>query len=273
MICKKCGREYDDDMPKCLWCSAPNDGPNEQAKSIQKTAPSSSTHQSAFIQDEPENVRRGKSAITWIKINIVYGVLLALASERMISIFKLFAEMAKNKQPSPIPPSSALFILAYIFLAFIACILFTVYVIKSCRWLYYNIKFQRKYTTTKFSPWNAVICTMIPWLSGFLDYFIFKDLLARQQEVLTAHGDRPATVPPKMLTGIFALTALSFVSYFYYDSIVLRLFGIGVLVILALIYIKVMTAIVENEKLLHAMREREIVNRKVEEILAQRENS
>ena len=25
MICKKCGREYDDDMPKCLWCDAPND--------------------------------------------------------------------------------------------------------------------------------------------------------------------------------------------------------------------------------------------------------
>lgn len=25
MICKKCGREYEDDMPKCLWCDAPND--------------------------------------------------------------------------------------------------------------------------------------------------------------------------------------------------------------------------------------------------------
>ena len=26
MICKKCGREFSDDMPKCLWCSAPNEG-------------------------------------------------------------------------------------------------------------------------------------------------------------------------------------------------------------------------------------------------------
>ena len=26
MICKKCGREYEDDMPTCLWCDAPNDG-------------------------------------------------------------------------------------------------------------------------------------------------------------------------------------------------------------------------------------------------------
>lgn len=24
MICEKCGRKFDDDMPKCLWCDAPN---------------------------------------------------------------------------------------------------------------------------------------------------------------------------------------------------------------------------------------------------------
>ena len=25
MICHKCGKEYEDDMPKCLWCDAPNE--------------------------------------------------------------------------------------------------------------------------------------------------------------------------------------------------------------------------------------------------------
>ena len=25
MICKKCGREYADDMFNCLWCDAPNE--------------------------------------------------------------------------------------------------------------------------------------------------------------------------------------------------------------------------------------------------------
>ena len=24
MICPKCGRKYEDDMPQCLWCDAPN---------------------------------------------------------------------------------------------------------------------------------------------------------------------------------------------------------------------------------------------------------
>ena len=24
MICPKCKRKYEDDMPKCLWCDAPN---------------------------------------------------------------------------------------------------------------------------------------------------------------------------------------------------------------------------------------------------------
>lgn len=31
MICKKCGREFPDDMPSCLWCGAPNDGYDKDA--------------------------------------------------------------------------------------------------------------------------------------------------------------------------------------------------------------------------------------------------
>ena len=23
-VCKKCGEKYEDDMPRCLWCDAPN---------------------------------------------------------------------------------------------------------------------------------------------------------------------------------------------------------------------------------------------------------
>ena len=26
MICPKCGEKYEDDMPRCLWCDAPNPG-------------------------------------------------------------------------------------------------------------------------------------------------------------------------------------------------------------------------------------------------------
>lgn len=36
MICKKCGREYEDDMLKCLWCDTPNENhiPLEKPETI-----------------------------------------------------------------------------------------------------------------------------------------------------------------------------------------------------------------------------------------------
>ena len=36
IVCKKCGGKYEDDMPRCLWCDAPN--PN-YGKEVQNTAP------------------------------------------------------------------------------------------------------------------------------------------------------------------------------------------------------------------------------------------
>lgn len=33
IVCKKCGEKYEDDMPRCLWCDAPNpDHPLNRAK-------------------------------------------------------------------------------------------------------------------------------------------------------------------------------------------------------------------------------------------------
>ena len=38
MICKKCGRKFDDDMPKCLWCDAPNPKYDDSADGPESTS-------------------------------------------------------------------------------------------------------------------------------------------------------------------------------------------------------------------------------------------
>lgn len=45
MICNKCGKEYEDDMPNCLWCDAPNlqHPANEGKQFIEAPAPSITT--------------------------------------------------------------------------------------------------------------------------------------------------------------------------------------------------------------------------------------
>ena len=228
--------------------------------------------QSAFNLEEPKNVRRGKSAITWIKINIVLGIIVAIASEYMISIFKIFEDAAKSGQPPALSASTGFFILGYIFLLFVVSITYTVYIVKACRWIYYNIQNLRKFTHTDFSPWGAVFCTMIPWFSGFFDYFIFKDVLERQQEVLSSRGKDFATIPAKMLIGIPVMTLLLIGAYFC-DSIVQRMLALVLAVSICVLYIKAMKAMIENEKALSIIHERELLERKVDEILAQRENS
>ena len=39
MICPKCGEKYEDDMPRCLWCDAPNPNLTEQMKPSEMILP------------------------------------------------------------------------------------------------------------------------------------------------------------------------------------------------------------------------------------------
>ena len=62
MICKKCGRECEDDMPKCLWCDAPNDSKvnSSTANPADKIEPEETVHLT-------ECEVRGDQAIYWLK--------------------------------------------------------------------------------------------------------------------------------------------------------------------------------------------------------------
>lgn len=53
MICKKCGKEYEDDMPCCLWCDAPNEEhPNFKNNPRQD---STKTHEASIVSTPQEN--------------------------------------------------------------------------------------------------------------------------------------------------------------------------------------------------------------------------
>ena len=268
MICKKCGRKYNDDMPKCLWCDAPNEGPDQAPET---EAPASNVQQSAIVQDEPENVVRGKSAILWTKIFLAICVFTAIVAEYTFYAIKPFLEKKTGTAPIE-PPSitSVLGLLSLMFLSICLGIVSLVAICKFCTWLYNCVKFLRKYTSTKFSPVAAVFCTIIPGLCGFFDYFIFKDILAQQKKVLTAKSEKYKTHDKKILASIPILTALAIISSLLstitparITYLVLSVFTVGA-------YIKTMETIIENEKSLYAMRERILLERKIDEILAQR---
>ena len=99
MICKKCGREYEDDMPKCLWCDAPNESLSSQDE-CETSSADSEAQEEAYKESlkelvDPElerafddNVRRGKSAISWTKFQIVLNVIFFFVEVKTFGAFQ-----------------------------------------------------------------------------------------------------------------------------------------------------------------------------------------
>lgn len=198
MICKKCGREYNDDMPKCLWCDAPNDSKVD----------SSGTNPADKIESEEAAPLtkcevRGDQAIYWLKafffaslIMIILPITAIIYWEttnvpfdndilyKILSFWFLLVPLLITALCPPLVllwPVIALATLAsYIFLVISLCKCVYHY----CSWLHYPETEQSHFSKMRFSPDVAVICTLIPVIGPVFQYFIFRELLARQKEVL-----------------------------------------------------------------------------------------
>ena len=211
------------------------------------------TEEEISTQEEPENILRGKSAIVWLKIFAIFAFIMGLFSEYIIVIFKPYMNLTNVDAAPPMEFSSAIAVLFYTFLLLIFGIVMFISIFKFCKWLFISIKTLRKFTTTEFSPIAAVICTLIPWAAGIFDYFIFKDILARQELVLKTHNEKFEPVKPGLLKWILILTIIFLIPSIFYDSIVCRIFSLFLLIPLCWIYIKSMNAIIENEKALYSI--------------------
>ena len=64
-----------------------------------------------------------------------------------------------------------------------------------CKWLYHILNNLRKFKETRFSPRDAVVGSLFPGIGQFMTFFIFKDILTHQKEVLDAHGIDTTSIP------------------------------------------------------------------------------
>lgn len=275
MICKKCGREYEDDMPKCLWCDTPNDNfaPNNNEISNSPDSPQQQHKENKPTEkSEPnttgftpsENVRRGQSAIFWLKISIVFLVVFFIPSEISIRLLSNFADVIKESKSIPAEVSlSFLFVfLCFIPLSICSCI----YIYKACAWFYYAEKNLRQFTKTKFTPLLAVFYTA----TCVLDYFIYKDILHHQKEVLQKNDLKFSTVSNKALIAILTLSCVYFIFMFVDTIFIIRLLSLILIFPLAICHIKAMRAIIGNEQQLDTKLFNDMINCKVEERIVQR---
>ena len=279
MICKKCGREYEDDMPKCLWCDAPNESLSSQDGDDASTADSEAQEEAyreslkELVDPELErafddNVRRGKSAISWTKFQIVLNILFFFVEVKTFGAIAAFYGSYKVNAPIPREVNLAVWTLIVFFMAI--AIPFFVFIGKNWLWVYHAHKEQSKFTETFFAPWGAVICYYIP----VVNYFVFKALLENQGNTLKLLGIKVKTEPNKLLTWFFIFNiATPIFNYLTFKNLNTPILFISTIlwIILTVLGIKLIRVATANEQAVHDQLENNRINKKVEEIIAQRE--
>jgi hypothetical protein len=278
MICKKCGREYEDDMPKCLWCDAPNESLSSQDE-CETSSADSEAQEEAYRESlkklvDPElerafddNVRRGKSAISWTKFQIVLNILFFFVEVKTFGAIAAFYGSYKVNAPIPREVNLAVWTLIVFFMAI--AIPFFVFIGKNWLWVYHAHKEQSKFTETFFAPWGAVICYYIP----VVNYFVFKALLENQDNTLKLLGIKVKTESNKLLTWFFIFNiATPIFNYLTFKSLNTPILFISTIlwIILTVLGIKLIKAATANEQAVHDQLENNRINKKVEEIIAQR---
>ena len=218
MICKKCGREYEDDMPKCLWCDAPNDSKVDSSG----TNPADGTDPEETVHLTECEVR-GDQAIYWLKAFFFASLIMIILpitaiiywettnvpfdNDILYKILSFWFLLVPLLITALCPPLVLLWpVIALATLA--SCIFLVISLCKCvyhyCSWLHYSETEQSHFSKMRFSPDVAVICTLIPVIGPVFQYFIFRELLARQKEVLEMRHQDYRNLPGWLLPVISA---------------------------------------------------------------------
>ncbi|WP_458451053.1 hypothetical protein [Fibrobacter sp.] len=216
MICKKCGREYEDDMPKCLWCDAPNDN---------KVDPSATNPADETSQEDAEPLTecevRGDQAIYWLKaffftslimiilpITAIYWATNTPFDIELVGIIVYFWLWYVPILIGALCPLLVLLWPIICLATFTSYIFLVISICKSayhyCRWLHFSKTEQSHFSKMRFSPDDAIICALIPVIGPVFQYFIFRELLARQKEILEMRHQDYRNLPGWLLPVISA---------------------------------------------------------------------
>ena len=207
MICKKCGRKYEDDMPKCLWCDAPNEG---------YISPREAAAKNSIQLEKYDIAEHSRRTIFWLKFffstNLIFSIYFigisftqknpisdlefvisqtglqyiagALLYAWCVSLFSIFTLHFSNP---PIILSS--FHVVLLSIQFCFCIY------KCAVWIFYVEEEQSRFSKTNFSPDKSMLMPLIPFIGPIFLYLIFKDILTKQKEVLEKNNLECKNIP------------------------------------------------------------------------------
>ena len=267
MICKKCGREYEDDMPKCLWCDAPNDSKVDSSGTnpADGTDPEETVH---LTECEISSKKAQRwlfffflSLLTTIAIAWFFSLFFShLLDNGFLDFFAKWLLLGSIALVAIIEiPVFIIFYLPFFGPPFFSIISFCIAIYKCSKWQFHAEKELNRVSEAKFVPWKDIVGMLILPLFPFTHFFIFRKLLARQKETLGKNNLESAAPPRWVLPGIFGGGSAVYVSFLLMlcDGSALNHTAVACFIAFSIIlfasYIKTIRAITANTRALNSL--------------------
>ena len=221
MICKKCGREYEDDMPKCLWCDAPND--NKVDPSGTNPADGTDPEETVHLTECEISSKKAQRWLFFFFLSLLTTIAIAwffslffshLLDNGFLDFFAKWLLLGSIALVAIIEiPVFIIFYLPFFGPPFFSIISFCIAIYKCSKWQFHAEKELNRYSEVKLVPWKDIVGMLILPLFPFTHFFIFRKLLARQKETLGKNNLESAAPPRWVLPGIFGGGNAVYVSF------------------------------------------------------------
>ncbi len=218
-----------------------------------------------------ENTLRGKRTLFWMKVCLVLGILTAILCGAM---YLGYGEIFQMENPTPDSFQGGFGFLALVLFillfGFVGSIAVSVEALFWLLWTYRAVKNLRVLTTTQFSPVVAVLLGVVPYIA-VLHFFVFRDLVAKQQGELVRRGIGFTLVPQNLVNGWALLCLVGIVAALTSESVAVLTFGAICGFASYIAYMKAFAIYIEGEHRLFEAYKDEEFRKKVDQVLRERE--
>lgn len=234
------------------------------------------------------NSSRGRYTLTWMKITLIVGVLFAAVcgwlwmdyGAMLMSVIESAGagQDSANELSQEVGAQMAGAGFLFLVQVFFLCVLgFALGVCASIEmlfwslWILRTVRNLRVVGQTRFSPWGALLLGWIPYVNVVMHYFVFRDIVQRQESYLSSRGIKFNPVSMKCakawFVGLIAMTVLSFAPF----SLFVTLLGAVLTAVVFVLYIKTFGQYIEAEKSVYACWQDSVVQQKVDQVLRERD--
>lgn len=216
-----------------------------------------------------DNTKRGERALFWMKAIFIIFILYFFWSAPINAIFPGTNDNTVTASVLVRIAFGALVSLGMLFslIAFLVSFL---------SWLHRAIANLRVISVTDFSPMGAVLLTCIPLVGFVLHFWIFNDMVARQQDCMHERGILKDRFPKKFLIGWVLASvgclALMFIGFSSPTGQEIRGLTENILTVVSVgLYIKCFMFYIAQERELYNVHTETLFRKRVDEIIRERE--